>query len=157
MTVLLEGEQIVSLAQGLISAKKQCGSFSIDLTVRRIGLVAGGGALDFGGSEYRVASISAVIPEKRSQEEPYGWWDLSPGPYVMGFNESIAPEGAGLILVFPHSRLLAAGGFHPATTLDVLNQEVWVVLQVGSGGLAIKENARVSRAVVLAETTRTIQ
>ena len=89
MTNLLKGEEIVSSAEGLISAKKQQGEFSLDLTVNTISLINLGGALDFGGSEYQEASVSLLEPEKKTPDEPYGWWNLDTGDYLIRFNEKI--------------------------------------------------------------------
>ena len=48
MANLISGDQIASWAGGLISAKKQQGEFSLDLTVHSISMVKLAGALDFG-------------------------------------------------------------------------------------------------------------
>lgn len=153
MTRLIEAGTMLALAEGLISAKKQQGTFALDLTVRDVSLVKTGGALDFGGSEFRAASSAVLVPEKKSPEEPYGWWHLEPGTYLLEFNETLTCADKGLILVFPHSRLLAAGGWHPSVVVDALDREIRVTLVVGAHGLAIKQNARVSRAIMLAEVS----
>jgi hypothetical protein len=149
MACLLDGETIVSLTEGLISAKKQRGAVSLDLTVKSISRVVSGGALDFGGSEFREASAEALIPEKKSPEEPYGWWNLGEGRYLLQFNETIKPSPAALILIVAHSRLIAAGASHAPVIVDSLDADTRVLLSVGSQGLAVKENARVSKSVVL--------
>jgi hypothetical protein len=149
MPCLLDGETIVSLTEGLVSARRQQGTASLDLTVSRISRVESGGALDFGGSEYQEASTAPLTPEKKSAEESYGWWNLGPGAYLVTFNETIQATKHGVILVVPHSRLVAAGASHAPVIVDVLDGERRVLLNVGPGGLAIKENARVSRAVLL--------
>ena len=59
-------------------------------------------------------------------------------------------KNQGLILIFPHKRLLAAGGSHPCVAIEDPDEEIQVLLIVGIHGLAIKENARVSKALVLA-------
>ncbi len=151
MTRLLEGAQIVSLAEGLISAKKQQGPFALDLTACHVSRVESGGALDFGGSEFQEASTTALDPEKKSPEDPYGWWNLGAGTYLIAFNETVKSAGNGLILVFPHNRLLAAGAWHASLVVDTLDRDFRMPLHVGPEGLAIKQNARVSRAIVFAE------
>ncbi len=47
MTNLLKGEEIVSSAEGLISAKKQQGELSLDLTVNTISHINHGGSAGF--------------------------------------------------------------------------------------------------------------
>jgi deoxycytidine triphosphate deaminase len=150
MSQLMTGEEIVALTTELISAKKQQGAFSVDLTVKEIRKVASGGALDFGGSEFQEASTTLLKPEKKSAEEPYGWWKLEPGNYLIKFNEKINLENHGVIIIFPHSRLLAAGGSHAPVAIEDLREDIQVLLCVGPEGLEIKENARVSKALALA-------
>ena len=145
----MTGEEIVALTTKLISAKKQQGAFSLDLTVSEIRKVDSGGALDFGGSEFQEASATLLKPEKKSADEPYGWWKPEPGNYLMKFNEKIDLKNHGVIIIFPHSRLLVAGGSHPPVAIDEPGGDIQVLLSVGVEGLAIKENARVSKALVL--------
>jgi hypothetical protein len=150
MFQFMTGQEIIALTSDLISAKKQQGSFSVDLTVSEIRKIENGGALDFGGSEFQEASTTLLKPEKKSAEEPYGWWKLGEGHYLIKFNETIQLKNQGLILIFPHKRLLAAGGSHPCVAIEDPHQEIQVLLFVAIHGLAIKENARVSVALVMA-------
>ncbi|MBM4327193.1 MAG: dCTP deaminase [Deltaproteobacteria bacterium] len=148
MTGFVPSTEFVAFVQGLISAKKQLGSFSLDLTVSSVSMVRSGGSLDFGGSEYRQAAKELLHPVKNTREEPYGWWKLEPGTYLIRFNEKIHPSNPMLIMILPHDRLLAAGASHSPTVVERLDEQVTVLLHVGSGGLAVKENARISRAVI---------
>jgi hypothetical protein len=152
MSSLMMGQDIVAACAGLISAKKQVGSFSLDLTLREIGQVSSGGALDFGGSEYNQAAITILEPEKRSPEEPYGWWKLGPGNYLMRFSETLEFQPPALIIILPHSKLIAAGASHAPIAVESLDKDACVLLQVGPDGLSIKQNARVSTAIVLTTT-----
>ena len=145
----MTGAELASFTQGLISAKKQHGTFSVDLTVSSISRVLSGGSLDFGGSEYKEAGAIALEPEKKSAGEPYGWWNLAPGSYLVTYNEKLNPGEEGVIVVLPHERLVAAGGSHSPLVVEKLDETVHVLLQVGKEGLKIKENARVSKAVVI--------
>jgi hypothetical protein len=149
MFQFMTGEEMIALTSKLISAKKQQGAFSLDLTVNEIRKIDQGGALDFGGSEFQEASTTLLKPEKKSAEEPYGWWKLGEGHHLIKFNEKIDLKNQGLILIFPHIRLLAAGGSHPCIIADI-DKDIRVLLIVGIHGLSIKENARVSKALVLA-------
>jgi hypothetical protein len=149
MFQFMTGQEIIALTSDLISAKKQQGSFSVDLTVSEIRKIENGGAFDFGGSEFQEASTTLLKPEKKSAEEPYGWWKLGEGHYLIKFNETIQLKNQGLILIFPHKRLLAAGGSHPCVAIEDPHEEIQVLLIVAIHGLSIKENARVSKALVL--------
>jgi len=149
MFQFMTGEQIIALITESISTKKQQGPISLDLTVNEIRKIDQGGSLDFGGSEFEEASTTLVKPEKKSPEEPYGWWKLKQGDYMIKFNEKFNLKNQGLILVIPHERLLTAGGSHPCVIEDP-DKDIQVPLSVGVHGLSIKENARVSKALVLA-------
>lgn len=148
MTVMVPGTEIVAGTQGLISAKKQQGEFSLDLTVRSISLMESGGSLDFGGSEYEPAAVKLLEPVKKTPEEPYGWWNLGEGSYLLKLNERISPSTTCAIMVLPHERLLAAGSSVTPLLVETLDDNVSVLLRVGPQGVAIKENARVCKAVV---------
>ncbi len=149
MTLVFPGEEIVSHAQGLISAKKQQGPGWIDLTVKSVSRLLVGGSLDFGGSEYEAGTVEALTPEKKSPEEPYGWWNLDAGTYLLRFNERLSPAEGRIVLILPHERLLAAGCSHGTAVLTQVDESVTVPVHVGPEGISIKENARVSKAMMV--------
>ncbi len=148
MLSILSGEKIASLTKGLISAKKQMSACSMDLTVRSVSLISLGGHLDFGGSEYKEASVSPLAPFKNTPEEPYGWWKLHSCLLLIRFNEVLTPPEKSLVMVFPHERIVAAGISHPTIVVEKVDENLCVSIRVGPEGISIKENARVSKAVV---------
>jgi hypothetical protein len=148
MLSILSGEKIASLTKGLISAKKQMSASSMDLTIRSVSLVNLGGHLDFGGSEYKEASAAPLAPVKNTPEEPYGWWKLHSCNFLIRFNEIITAPQNSLIMIFPHERIVAAGISHPTIVVDKVDENLCISIHVGPEGISIKENARVSRAVV---------
>jgi len=145
---VMNGTDIVGFTEGLISSKKQLGRFSVDLTVASISKISAGGSLDFGGGEYQEASATVVEPVKKSPDEPYGWWNLEAGNYVVRFNETIDASERAVIMILPHERLTAAGASHAPALVEKLDHAVRVLLPVGAEGLAVKENARLSKALV---------
>ncbi|MFC1835780.1 hypothetical protein ACFL2Q_13790 [Thermodesulfobacteriota bacterium] len=151
MKNILSGDAIIEATEGFISAKKQLRSFTLDLTARSISRIITGGSLDFGGSEYGEAYTEPVEPVKKSPDEPYGWWNLDRGNYIVRFNEKIKPGADAGIMICPHERLAAAGASHSAILVETLDDAVCVTLSIGPGGLAIKENARLSTAMVFCE------
>ena len=152
MANLLGGAEIVGMTEGLISGKKQQGVFSIDLTVQAISMVSRGGALDFGGSEYQEASLLPLEAEKKTPDQPYGWWDLASGDYLVFYNEEIKIASPGLIVIFPNQRLLSAGASHASLVLANFDQKTCAQIHVGPQGLKIKQNARISTAIVIINT-----
>ena len=113
----------------------------VDLTVSAVYRVAEAGRIDFGGDELEDADLEPVSLET-SPGEDYGWWELSAGQYVVQFNEFLA-DVENPLLVQPRNDLLARGGAHPA--LRVRSHLPLVPLTVGGDGIALKENARISR------------
>ncbi len=144
---ILSGEAVGELLEGLVHPPKQVGPASVVLTVRAVEAVVGPGSLDFGGSERRPVECEALEPV-RAEGEPYGWWELDSGRYRMTFNETgEVPEGhAGLIV--PWREAVLSGLLHPAVFLPPGSAVPPVVFSVGSAGLNLKENARVSELVV---------
>ena len=121
------------------------------LTVKRVGRVAGAGALDFGGSEYSAAEVSWLDPQKQNPDDTYGWWKLSPGEYRIEFNESLyPPEGTRALLLFhPWFEAVAAGVSHPSEVITLDRSPLQTHVTVGPQGLSIKENARISQVTVI--------
>jgi len=82
-------------------------------------------------------------------EDEHGWWSLSSGIYLIELNEKVDPiEGLGLMS--PHPNLLKAGCTHSTLFVHEWKGEYILPINVGSKGLDIKENAKVSKLMVLA-------
>ncbi len=119
------------------------------LTVNRIGVLAGRGSLDFGGSEYSQAQVDWLEPQKKQEDDKYGWWHLPPGSYLIEFNESIElPTGSRVYLQI-WDKAGRNGIQHPFTVLEETRSPVQTVVSVGPEGIDIKENARLSQIGVL--------
>ena len=123
----------------------------LDLTAAAVYRLTGGGSLDFGGSEYEEASREQLEAELAQPDDDYGWWDLRAGTYFIRFNEDVELDDGNVGLVYPHRRLLAAGGHHPAFQIQGGQSPLEVPIMVAERGLRIKENARVSKLLVLTE------
>jgi len=145
---LLSGVEIQRLLSGIVYAEKQRHEFSFDLTVQAVHRFTGPGSLDFGGSEFTAASHVPIPPEKKVSDDKYGWWDLAAGIYLVRFNEIPVLSTETQALVVPHQRLLSAGATHPVVHRTGEQGSVEVPLNVGSMGLRIKENARVSTLLI---------
>lgn len=128
------------------------------LTVGRIGGFAGIGRLDFGGSEYAEADVEWMAPVKKSSDDTYGWWHLTPGAYLVLFNESVeVPAGKRFYLqIWKKAARSAAsipfaifeGGQAPGGQ-DSGPGPLSCTLFVGGAGIEIKENARLAQLGVL--------
>ena len=131
----------VEFVDGLIHEPSQTGDGSVDLTVDSIARITDPGQADFGGDEYAEPGTESVVPEKRDPDDDYGWWELDAGVYLLDYNESLSSANVSFVLQ-PHDRILALGASHPTVHVTDLGS---VPLSVPDGGVALKENARVSR------------
>ena len=150
MSRLLRGSEIAALAKGLIHAPKQIEDWSLALTACAVFKRVSGGAVDFGGSEFAPAAKESIAPRKLNESDKYGWWELSEGKYIIEFNEELALPHNCFGILQAHPRLVEAGGWHPVrifVTRDILPRAVPLV--VGSEGLRLKENARISQLIVV--------
>ena len=145
----LEGEHVAEVLKGLISEKHQRHHYETDLTVQGIFRLTGGGSVDFGGSEESVAPREEVPAVKQSPEDTYGWWELSEGSFVLRFNEVPALKGDQIAFIQPHERLVRAGALHASYYFREEREHLETTMFVGAGGVRIKENARVSKLLIL--------
>jgi dUTP pyrophosphatase len=148
MVELIQGERIAPLVADLISREKQVKEFSLDLTVRRIYELSGRSSLDFGGGEYGEPKRKVIDPVKQKPEDKYGWWSLNEGTYLVSLNEAVEAL-AGVGFISPHPRLLKAGCTHPTLFTLEWEKDYILPLTVGAQGLKLKENARISKLMVL--------
>jgi deoxycytidine triphosphate deaminase len=146
----LSGNKCLESISGIIYARKQVHSDSVDLTVKRIIKLQSAGELDFGGSEYKAADTDAVAPVKKSPDDEYSWWNLEHGFYLVSFNEKFNLAKDVLGIIFPHSRLIRSGGIHSPSIVSKDEDPPVILLQVGPHGLRLKENARISSLIVMA-------
>lgn len=151
---ILDADALAGRIEGLVHLDTQRADTGLDLTVDRVARITGPGALDFGGGEFEAADREVVEPERAAPEDDYGWWELAPGSYVVGYNESPDLAGGRVGLVHALPRLQRAGASHPAFVLDGDGGRAApeALLTVGAGGCRVKENARISRLLVLDES-----
>ena len=130
------------VVDNLVHEPTQVHDRGVDLTVSAIYEVAEPGSLDFGGDELADAELEPVATEARDPTDTYEWWNLTAGQYVVQYNEFLAGETETELFVQPRNELLARGGSHPS--LRVRSHLPLLPLSVPSGGLELKENARIS-------------
>ncbi|MBD3296321.1 MAG: dCTP deaminase [Candidatus Omnitrophica bacterium] len=138
------GEYIAKYAEHILSEKHQVHEYSLDLSVNSVYAVKKAGDLDFGGSELKSANMEQVLPQKRSEEDKYGWWNLTSGEYIVEFNEKVVVPDNCIASIQPLSETLRAGVTHPSLTYSSGEQVEMTLLLVGKSGLHIKQNARIS-------------
>lgn len=122
---------------------------SMILTVGRIGTLVGRGSLDFGGSEFAPSPTAWLEPVKKSGDEKYGWWHLEPGSYLLEFNESILLEAGEKAVLQIWEEAARGGVAHPTELILTSREPLATVMTVPAPGIEIKENARISRVLLL--------
>ncbi len=144
------GGDILGFISNIIHEKKQVEEYGVFLTIGKVFRFAGKGEIDFGGDEYKESEIQEINPVKRKPEDKYGWWNLSGGEYLIVFNEELQDifPSAKLVILQPSERITANGVFHPTKIIEKKG-EIRVPIYVGEKGINIKENARVSKLIVL--------
>lgn len=134
------------LVEDFIDLETQLTPNGFDLTVAEIHRFKGKGKLDFSNSEREIPETEKIEPEKKNEEDSYGWWNLEPGAYKVVMNESVDIPNNLIGIAKPRSSLLRMG----ATTENAF----WDAGYKGGGafmltvenkqGIEIKENARIN-------------
>lgn len=130
------------LVEKLRESKIQLQPNGIDLTLHRIQVFTQSGQLDFSNQERVLAKVSSVDPQN-------GWWELSPGSYLVTFNEIVNLPLNIMALGQPRSSLLRMGA--------TIHTAVWDAGYKGRGqsllvvhnpyGIRLSQNARVLQLV----------
>lgn len=151
MSTVLDAQTLTEDVRDVVHLDTQRASVGLDLTVASVHRLTGSGSVDFGGSEHEPASLEEVEAEVRHDGDEHGWWKLPAGTYVIRFNERLELGEGRWAHVLPLPRLLLAGAAHAAFLVDESHagEPVQTLLTVGEAGCGLKENARVSRAVVM--------
>ena len=132
-------DSLADRLEGIVHADAQVSDRGVDLTAAEIREVDEPGRVDFGGGELSDAESSPVETEKRNPDDDYGWWNLDEGQYLLSHNETLT--GEGLAVLQPRTELRERGASHPTAFTESLGP---VPLSVPTGGVRLKENARVS-------------
>lgn len=146
---LLTGEAIKKAIAHFTYEKKQVTEQHVDLTLKSVARLRRPGRVDFGGSEFTKAEQKVLAPEKKSSEDEYGWWDLAPGAYLITLNESIEPGAGTLGILQPSERITVNGAYHLVTLITEKKEELQLLLLVSPPGIALKENARISKLTII--------
>ena len=144
------GGDILGFISNIIHEKKQVEEYGVFLTIGKIFRFAGKGEIDFGGDEYKKSEAQEINPVKRNVEDKYGWWELPQGEYLIEFNEELQDifPSAKLVILQPSERITVNAVFHPTKVIEKKGK-IRAPIYVGEKGINIKENARVSKLIVL--------
>ncbi|MFQ3308189.1 MAG: dUTP pyrophosphatase [Candidatus Nanohaloarchaea archaeon] len=137
------------LIQNYVHLDTQLTPQGFDLTAAEIHRYEDSGKLDFSNDEREVPESTPIQPEKKNQEDEYGWWELEQGTYKVVMNEKVDIPNNLVGYAYPRSSLLRMG--------VTIENAVWDSGFTGTGsfkisvdnseGVEIKENARLNQIV----------
>ncbi|MFW5687945.1 MAG: dCTP deaminase [Spirochaetota bacterium] len=130
--IIHEGKQIPESGDGVIA------------TAKRIGRLTHNGTLDFGGSEYSQAGVEWIEPEKKNEDDDYGWWMLDEGDYLVEYNESVTPTSDLRCFIQIWEPAARNGLSQPFQIIKEAREPLTATIHVADSGIGIKENARIS-------------
>ena len=142
-------KNLTDIVTGIIHEGKQLAEDkkALYLTAKRIGKISGGGSLDFGGSEYSEGVIEWIEPQKKSEDDDYGWWYLKNDSYWVEYNESIDLPGGAVLYFQPWEKAVQAGLVHPSGFITDPIKTLATVVTVGDYTVSLKENGRISKVL----------
>jgi dUTP pyrophosphatase len=120
-----------------------------DLTAAEIHRFKNSGKLDFSNSERVIPETEEVEPEKKDEEDEYGWWELEPGAYKIRTNEIVDLPEDVIAFAYPRSSLLRMGCTIENGVWDAgfRGRSEFLLIVENDEGVEIKENARVNHIV----------
>ena len=140
----IPGSEAADRIKNFIHKDTQTGEDKVYLTVKQIYSLDKKGSLDFGGKELNLAKRKPLLPKKKLSEDKYGWWSLNQGTYLVEFNEQIELRDKDIAILEPREELLCNCSFHPLRIITPEEKLSFIPLNVGSQGIDIKQNARIS-------------
>jgi len=143
-----EIEQLIkekNLIEGYINRDKQLTPNGFDLTVSKVFEFDSAGDIDFSNSERVVPEGKELIPEKRKEEDKYGWWKLARGAYKVRTNEAVNLPNNLAALGFTRTSLLRMGALTQNGIWDAgfKGKGEFILVVSNPKGINIKQNARV--------------
>jgi hypothetical protein len=131
--------ELATLVSGLLHEETQVTDRGLDVTVNEVLTVETPGRVDFGGDELDNANLSTHEKVWRDDEDDYQWWHLEGGQYLVEYNETITADRP--LRVQTRDEVRKRGAFHPTLELTELGR---IPFTVATGGIRMKENARIS-------------
>lgn len=135
----MSGEELTEYVEGIVHEETQVTEHGLDLTVEEIYAVEEPGRVDFGGGELEDATTTPHESVKRNEDDDYEWWNLDGGQYLVSFNERVSADEP--LVLQTRAEVRDRGAFHPTLFIREIAR---IPLSVPTGGIRLKENARIS-------------
>lgn len=138
-----------ALIEGYIDLDTQLTPNGFDLTAAEVFEFDAPGALDFSNKERKVPEGKKALPEKKSPQDQFGWWNLPKGIYKVRTNESVNLPNDLVAIAFSRTSLLRMGAFtqHGVWDAGFRGRGEFILAVDNPNGIAIKQNARVAQLV----------
>ncbi len=140
-----------NLVEGYPHLETQIQPNGFDITVDKIFKFSESGSLDFSNSEREIPETDEVLPEKKDEDDSYGWWNLERGVYKVKTNEKFNMPHDLAGITFPRSSLLRMGCTTETGVWDAgYSGKAEFILKVDNhNGVKIKENARIAQLLFI--------
>ncbi|MFN3337136.1 MAG: deoxyuridine 5'-triphosphate nucleotidohydrolase [Thermomicrobium sp.] len=131
------------LVQDLQAPEEQLQPHGIDLTVAAVARFTGMGQVGAHDVERRLPMFEQLEPDAE------GWWELSPGPYLLRFSETVSLPPDCMAYARPRSSLLRCGvALHTAVwDAGYSGQGVALLVVYNPAGFRLQRWARVAQLV----------
>ena len=135
----MPGEELTDRLDGIVHEPTQVHDRGVDLTVEEVYTITEPGRVDFGGGELTTPELEPHGGVLRRPDDDYRWWHLDAGGYLITYNETLT--GDAPLRLQTGRELRERGAFHPTLSVRELGR---IPLSVLTGGIRLKENARIS-------------
>lgn len=148
---VLSREQLQALLAGdapvvrdLVAPHEQLQPQGIDLTVAAIARFASQGQVGATDAVRRLPDFEPIEPDRE------GWWELTPGPYLVRFGETVALPADCMAYARPRSSLLRCGvALHTAVwDAGYTGQGVALLVVYNPFGFRLQRRARIAQLVL---------
>jgi dUTP pyrophosphatase len=154
--MILTGKQVIEskIVRDLINKDSQEQMCGIDLTVAKIQRFLGNGIVDFDNTYRKLPEMQDVIMSKsaiQSGEKKVAGYRLSPGAYLVTFNETIYVPKDCMGIARPRSSLLRCGSTMETSVWDpgYEGRSQCMLVVHNTSGLVLSENAKVMQIVFM--------
>ena len=132
-------DDLADRLDGIVHEPTQVHDRGVDLTLSAVYTMTEPGGVDFGGGELTDPDLEPHGTVLRNPDDDYRWWHLDGGQYLIAYNEELLGEKP--VRVQTRRELRKRGACHPTLSVTELGR---MPLSVPTGGIRLKENARVS-------------
>lgn len=146
ITKLIQEKKLV---ENYIDLETQVTPNGFDLTAGNIFEFTSNASLDFSNKERILPQAKELLPQKKSSQDKFGWWNLAKGVYKVKTNETINMPNNLTACAFTRTSLLRMGAFTQNGVWDAgfCGKSEFILVIENPFGINLKQNARVAQLV----------